>query len=208
MNKKKTLIGFLLMIFLGPLGTINAAIVNFENLYTDELSLVFVPTLYEGFKWNTMSVYTEKYGNENPAYLPLIVGQVSGVVYQHGGGFSAPESGSFDLLSFSVSSVYTQVQFFNVIGYRDGNEIYNNLLVAKTDFDLNTPGHQNISYNIDFNGIDEVRFWAATTAHLVIDNIAYENFTGSPVPVPAAIWLLGSGLIGLVGFRKKNNKSL
>ena len=28
----------------------------------------------------------------------------------------------------------------------------------------------------------------------------------APVPIPGAIWLLGSGLIGLVGFRKKSKK--
>jgi hypothetical protein len=27
----------------------------------------------------------------------------------------------------------------------------------------------------------------------------------APVPVPAAVWLLGSGLVGLVGMRRKNN---
>jgi len=30
--------------------------------------------------------------------------------------------------------------------------------------------------------------------------------TGNPVPVPAAVWLLGSGLIGIVGIRKKFKK--
>jgi len=34
-------------------------------------------------------------------------------------------------------------------------------------------------------------------------NEAYASTTGGQVPVPAAIWLLGSGLIGLIGFRKK-----
>jgi len=29
----------------------------------------------------------------------------------------------------------------------------------------------------------------------------------STVPVPGAVWLLGSGLIGLVGFRRKLRKS-
>jgi len=29
------------------------------------------------------------------------------------------------------------------------------------------------------------------------------NNAGSPVPIPAAVWLLGSGLLGLIGIRKK-----
>jgi hypothetical protein len=29
--------------------------------------------------------------------------------------------------------------------------------------------------------------------------------TGSPVPVPAAVWLMGSGLVSLVGIRRKRN---
>lgn len=29
--------------------------------------------------------------------------------------------------------------------------------------------------------------------------------TGAPVPVPAAVWLLGSGLLGLAGIRRKHN---
>lgn len=33
-----------------------------------------------------------------------------------------------------------------------------------------------------------------------------ESFVNMPVPVPAALWLFGSGLLGLIGFarRKKN----
>ena len=34
-----------------------------------------------------------------------------------------------------------------------------------------------------------------------------ESSTTAPVPVPGAVWLLGSGLIGLVGFRRKFKKA-
>jgi hypothetical protein len=48
------------------------------------------------------------------------------------------------------------------------------------------------------------------TFSLYTDNTSMNNsffnisFEPSPVPVPAAVWLLGSGLIGLVGLRKKS----
>jgi hypothetical protein len=32
---------------------------------------------------------------------------------------------------------------------------------------------------------------------------AMDNLTGAPVPVPAAVWLLGSGIVGLVGLRRR-----
>ena len=34
-------------------------------------------------------------------------------------------------------------------------------------------------------------------------SIAYDNFTITAVPVPAAVWLFGSGLIGLVGIARR-----
>ena len=37
----------------------------------------------------------------------------------------------------------------------------------------------------------------------VDDDIYFDNFEASAVPVPAAVWLLGSGLLGLFGVRRK-----
>jgi hypothetical protein len=42
-----------------------------------------------------------------------------------------------------------------------------------------------------------------TTAYTYID---YVTFTGAPVPIPAAAWLLGSGLLGLVAIRRRMKK--
>jgi len=52
-----------------------------------------------------------------------------------------------------------------------------------------------VDYTIEF---------AFTPAPLVLDpNIDYITVTPSAVPVPAAVWLFGSGLIGLAGFARR-----
>ncbi len=52
----------------------------------------------------------------------------------------------------------------------------------------------------DTGGIDELRFaFSGGTHH--INNLTFSEL--SPVPVPAAVWLFGTALIGLVGFSKK-----
>jgi hypothetical protein len=33
----------------------------------------------------------------------------------------------------------------------------------------------------------------------------HKQAPASPVPVPAAVWLLGSGLIGMIGIRRRRN---
>jgi len=56
--------------------------------------------------------------------------------------------------------------------------------------------------NSGYNRVELSRFIAAmgiTTAILKV--------TGYLVPIPTAVWLLGSGLVGLVGFRRKFRKA-
>ena len=73
---------------------------------------------------------------------------------------------------------------------------------AGTDFSTNgdTPtewflnGGNGIYYN-NFDGID------LTNVANMLTATSWQN--ASAVPVPAAVWLMGSGLIGLVGLRKK-----
>jgi len=76
-----------------------------------------------------------------------------------------------------------------------------------------TPRFSNITDVLDGNLLS---FWVTTDLGISCDNcvnsITMEtlevsaNIEGSPVPVPAAVWLFGSGLIGLIGAaRRKNN---
>jgi len=69
-------------------------------------------------------------------------------------------------------------------------------------FDLTsllTPfANQNI--RISFEEEDDSGFFSAS-----LDNVSFTTNV-SPVPVPAAVWLFGSGLIGLIGMKKKSSK--
>lgn len=49
-----------------------------------------------------------------------------------------------------------------------------------------------------------------TTGGIYMQNVqdgSFLSFTSTVVPIPSAIWLLGSGVIGLVGLRKKIRKA-
>jgi hypothetical protein len=105
----------------------------------------------------------------------------------------------------------------------DALELFENGVVIDTFGDINVDGNgtaweylDSWAYRTDFSGPDGSTFnignWffggpnaldgldAAATA------AAVPFGTYSAVPVPAAAWLLGSALIGLMGFRKKNSR--
>ena len=42
---------------------------------------------------------------------------------------------------------------------------------------------------------------------LATGNVTYGTYQASAVPVPAAAWLFGTGLVGLVGVARRNNRS-
>ncbi len=203
MNKKSVGLGLIILLFFGSMEITHADIVDFENLYDPSVEDVFfMPSPYEGFNWNSMLAYPDLW--ESPSYQPIIVGTVSGIVTQYGGGFSVPEGGSFDLQSVIIVSVYSDVQNVVVSGYRDGDQLYNiELDNVYRDSDPDVTGYQNVSYSLNFTGVDRVTFGGSNTAHLVIDQIIYENLTGPTVPVPSAILLLASGITGLVGLRRR-----
>ncbi len=71
-----------------------------------------------------------------------------------------------------------------------------------SEWDMNT-GLMNTELLVDgqFEGINAIIFYGS------LPDYADDQLTipfAEPVPVPAAVWLLGSGLLGLVGMRRKS----
>lgn len=85
--------------------------------------------------------------------------------------------------TFSFAGASQDFELAETIGYNTGNKLSFVGFTSGTSFDqivINDP-----------------------TMCLAIDNFYYTTNPASSVPVPAAIWFLGSGLLGLLGVRRK-----
>jgi len=100
----------------------------------------------------------------------------------------------------------------NIMGLRDGATVYNQDFVIGDD--------SSALYNLNFLNIDKIEFRTSGGDFLYANGtvvgsylnpsnahstpvLVFDNMNVAPVPVPAAAWLLGSGLIGLFGMSKK-----
>ena len=125
-------------------------------------------------------------------------------------------SDAYHWLNFSLC--YGVAEFSNPVGHVSINGRGSPFQVYAYDQDGNTTGRfsspRSISSDgyvleISQNGISKIEFGSWTGDHYTyFDDL---TFAGSqhvpiPVPLPGTVWLLGSGLVGLVGLRKKFKK--
>lgn len=103
--------------------------------------------------------------------------------------YSLTTGGFFDLISVDIlHSDLGDPIVFN--GYR------NSILVANQTINANDFGFLSLS---GFTGLDEVTIGVTGT---FVDP-DFDNLTYQVVPVPSAVWLFGSGLLGLVGMARR-----
>lgn len=190
----------------------HAMVVTFDDLnpYPGGVELYwqgYVPNVYSGLNW------TNAYFFDNLptlAWVDLITyeripfdgryfGQVSPSIVAlnaGGGGSMLVSSGSaFNFNGVYLTGAYRNGLNITVNGYNGSSLLYSTTVTVNST----TPSW----FNFNYLGIDSVSFasyggvsggYSADTTTFIMD-----NFTYSPVPVPASLWLFGSGLLGLIG---------
>lgn len=193
-----------------PLTAVQADVINFDSLLPIVQYYTPVPIGY-----GSTADVTVSYRTLDPTLIPVPgnppqvwdsgYGDLKTAVYAgYSGGIleitltANNPSQSVVLNSFAVAAYPTgtdsrKADIFEVI---DGN---GNVLYDYKDFDISGSVAQILSPSVKANSISILLGYNWNNG---INNI---NFSTSAVPVPAAMWLLGSGLIGLIGMRKKSS---
>jgi hypothetical protein len=179
-------------------GLANAAVINFESGLDPLFNYTGVSTLTTPWSPNTGYDAVGTFsGSPQVAFNNSAASLTT---------FSWAGSGAtFDLNSFIIAGSWGS-QTLTIEGVLNNSVVHSvQLAVDNNQVDI---------FNPDWQGIDAFRIMtgndyiadpslASSGQHWALDNLKV-NEAVSQVPAPAAIWLLGSGLIGLIGMRKKS----
>ena len=117
---------------------------------------------------------------------------------------SSVDSISFDLNLLSASGSNSYQSFIEAAVYIDSTEVWSSQVAGEyLGISISTlllSGMHTLDFRLQAIGSGS----DTTSDHLYLDNVRVSPAT--VVPAPAAVWLFGSGLIGLVGIARRKER--
>jgi hypothetical protein len=92
---------------------------------------------------------------------------------------------------------------FKINGYASGDSISSDNTIGTFTLQCLGLGQTVLNPKGQFAGLFN---WALADASFLDSSITYQSVTVNQTPIPAAVWLLGSGLVGLVALRRRMKK--
>lgn len=129
----------------------------------------------------------------------------NGVGANHSGQYAALNDFGGDMIMTQVGGGFFSVGNLSLNGWQGGQSnitisgLYNGSVVNSVTALIGSPW---LNIVTNFSNIDTLRISGGT---FLVDDISVNGGSSSPsaVPVPAAVWLFGSGIAGLIGARKR-----
>ena len=187
-------------------GNVSATTITFDDLGGTSGTM---PSPYEGLSWDSLSHWTGETAEAGSGYKTGLVSTPK-MIFSTGGTNGnycsvSIASDTFDFTGVYLTSAWRNGMSVTIKGYENGLEEYS------TEHVLNVTGPTWLQ--LEYFGIDQVTFSSSGGTvpeylHGFGSNMVMDNFTinESVVPLPATVWFLGLGLIGLVGFRTNLKK--
>jgi hypothetical protein len=186
------------LLFLFNFSLASADTINFDDLAGD---FGPVPNSYKGLDWNSANLTGVV--NVNPFLIPGV--DYTGIkdnAFFNAYGYLSPttttiktsDGGTFDFLSgFWTAGITGDVDI------KFQGHLKDQLVFESSVYNLNSTSVTPVVLN--WYGIDSLSIYS-TAAVWTADNLEIDAHP-SAVPLPAAVWLFVSGLLGLVGLRRK-----
>lgn len=208
-------LSMMLLVF-GMLQTSNAAttfvdwqsIDPINNIATGNIGTVSVTftgsDINFGVTDGTSTRFDEVYFNPSLASTDDVYFVGFSSIYHYNFSFSSPvENPVFHFGSLASTLTFSGISPTRISGEDDFTVVGSTVSGVLND----TPSGHDANGTVMLAGVfTSIDFTAEYTYSSTIPDGIRTQFGGTVVPIPGAIWLLGSGLVGLVGFRKKLKK--